>query len=61
MQWFLEKGAQTKESEPVSFKYYYDMSENEVKLQGGKLDLVTLIVFTCDEDARPKYPDSGKR
>ncbi|KAI1154192.1 actin-like ATPase domain-containing protein [Nemania diffusa] len=60
MQWFLEKGAQTKESEPVSFKYYYDMSENEVKLQGGKLDLVTLIVFTCDEDARPKYPDSDK-
>ncbi|KAI0420708.1 actin-like ATPase domain-containing protein [Xylaria grammica] len=60
MQWFLEKGAKIKESEPVSFQYYFDMSENDVNLQGGKLDLVTVTVYTCNEDPRPDYPDPGK-
>ncbi|GAW13052.1 hypothetical protein ANO14919_024300 [Xylariales sp. No.14919] len=60
MQWFLEKGAKIKESEPVSFQYYFDMSENDMNLQGGKLDLVTVTVYTCNEDPRPDYPDPGK-
>ncbi|KAI1736876.1 actin-like ATPase domain-containing protein [Xylaria scruposa] len=60
MQWFLDKGAKIKESEPVPFQYYFDMSENDVNRQGGKLDLVTLTVYTCNEDARPDYPDPGK-
>ncbi|KAI1128576.1 actin-like ATPase domain-containing protein [Nemania abortiva] len=60
MQWFLKKGAKIKESEPASFKYYYDMSERDANQQDGKLDLVTLTVFTCDEEAQPKYPDTRK-
>jgi len=60
MQWFLNKGTKIKESEPASFRYYYDMSEDDVDEQDGKLDLVTMTVYTCNEDNPPKYPDSSK-
>ncbi|KAI0118816.1 actin-like ATPase domain-containing protein [Nemania sp. FL0031] len=60
MQWFLKKGIKVTESKPASFNYYYDMSERDANQQGGKLDIVALTVYTCDEDVPPKYPDSSK-
>ncbi|KAI0865907.1 actin-like ATPase domain-containing protein [Xylaria cubensis] len=57
LHWFLDKGAKIKESEPASFQYYFDMLEASVKSQGDKLDLVNVTVYTCDDDARPDYPD----
>jgi len=60
MQWFVKKGAKIEESKPILFNYYYDMSESDAIAQNG-LDLVTLTVFTCDEDVEPAYPNPGKR
>lgn len=55
MQWFIDKGSKIKESEPVQRRYYFDMSITEVMQKGGKLDEVTLDLYTSDDDGPPKY------
>lgn len=52
------QGSPLKESEPASFKYYYDQPVSEVVRQ-GRFDLITMPVYICDDDARPEYPDQG--
>jgi hypothetical protein len=59
IQWFISKGSQIKESEPARFGYFYDEPVSQVQLQGGRLSLFTMHMYTSEEDDAPMHPDLG--
>lgn len=50
------QNTRVKDLEPMSFHFYYDQLVADADWN-GRLDIIKLPIYTCENDAAPGHPD----